>query len=94
MAIHSRIYFRLLLQYSMKPSFSTQSSLTRLVRPVSPKITEHASLHAPLPSRPAASSPPGTEARISDGRKEGEDGEAEGWRVRSVSDLEGNGVGV
>jgi len=90
----AKLYLRLLLQYSINPSFSTQPNLTRLLRPVSPRTTEHASLHAPLPSLPAASKPPGTEASISEGRNEGEEGDAEGWRVRSVNEREGKGVGV
>ena len=90
-------FHRLLIlpQYSKNPFFSTHPiPLTLLTFPVSAKTVAQASRHAPLPSDPAESSPPGALARISDGRKEGDEGEAEGWRLRMVTLRAGNGVGV
>lgn len=75
--------------YSRKLPFSTHPiPLTLRVRPVSANTAITASLHAPVPSRPTPSRPPEMDERISEGRNEGDEGEAEGWSVRMRRELE------
>lgn len=83
--------YRRVYQNARNAAFSVQPMPPTLrTLPVSAKTMAQASRHAPV----VDDRPPGADARISDGRNEGEDGEAEGCRVRTVRLRLGNGCGV
>jgi hypothetical protein len=84
---HLALYFRRdISQYSKNPPFcSHPMPATRRVRPVSARMTAHASRHAVV-LLVAAARPPGWEARICEGRNDGEDGDADGCSVRTAAE--------